>query len=199
MVSQTSDLPADWRGFPPITTALDRSLWGFWDSCLLLPLLGTNLPFVLINLQPGFEGCVLTWVMATPEASSGLGAVPSWLRADQSLCPRVEQVLPLLLCPAEFPVSGILQPQYCCPAAKLFLLQPGQTQLWLPLAMETAKPDHRPLLHASWLQIPAVHDFGLFMSLIVTCCWLAVLFTMPAALGLWSLYMAPLESSCQSR
>ncbi|XP_034360048.1 protein dispatched homolog 3 isoform X1 [Arvicanthis niloticus] len=47
-------------------------------------------------------------------------------------------------------------------------------------------------------QIPAVHDFGLFMSLIVTCCWLAVLFTMPAALGLWSLYMAPLESSCQS-
>ncbi|EGW13583.1 Patched domain-containing protein 2 [Cricetulus griseus] len=47
-------------------------------------------------------------------------------------------------------------------------------------------------------QIPAVHDFGLFMSLIVTCCWLSVLFTMPAALGLWSLYMAPLESSCQS-
>ncbi|XP_032750594.1 protein dispatched homolog 3 [Rattus rattus] len=47
-------------------------------------------------------------------------------------------------------------------------------------------------------QIPAVHDFGLFMSLIVTCCWLAVLFTMPAALGLWSLYVAPLESSCQS-
>nr|AAH70441.1 Ptchd2 protein [Mus musculus] len=47
-------------------------------------------------------------------------------------------------------------------------------------------------------QIPAVHDFGLFMSLIVTCCWLAVLFTMPAALGLWSLYMAPLESSCQN-
>ncbi|KAL2773377.1 protein dispatched-like protein 3 [Daubentonia madagascariensis] len=47
-------------------------------------------------------------------------------------------------------------------------------------------------------QIPAVHDFGLFMSLIVSCCWLAVLFTMPAALGLWSLYMAPLESSCQA-
>ncbi|XP_058160400.1 protein dispatched homolog 3 isoform X2 [Dasypus novemcinctus] len=47
-------------------------------------------------------------------------------------------------------------------------------------------------------QIPAVHDFGLFMSLIVSCCWLAVLFTMPAALGIWSLYMAPLESSCQT-
>lgn len=50
-----------------------------------------------------------------------------------------------------------------------------------------------------YLQIPAVHDFGLFMSLIVSCCWLAVLFTMPAALGLWSLYLAPLESSCQTR
>ncbi|XP_042551666.1 protein dispatched homolog 3 isoform X1 [Dipodomys spectabilis] len=47
-------------------------------------------------------------------------------------------------------------------------------------------------------QIPAVHDFGLFMSLIVSCCWLAVLVTMPAALGLWSLYLAPLESSCQA-
>uniref|UniRef100_A0A8C2YN98 Protein dispatched homolog 3 n=1 Tax=Chinchilla lanigera TaxID=34839 RepID=A0A8C2YN98_CHILA len=47
-------------------------------------------------------------------------------------------------------------------------------------------------------QIPAVHDFGLFMSLIVSCCWLAVLFTMPAALGLWSLYLAPLEGSCRA-
>nr|XP_033778748.1 protein dispatched homolog 3 isoform X1 [Geotrypetes seraphini] len=45
-------------------------------------------------------------------------------------------------------------------------------------------------------QIPAVHDFGLFMSLIVSCCWLAVLFIMPAALGIWSLYILPLESSC---
>lgn len=48
-------------------------------------------------------------------------------------------------------------------------------------------------------QIPAVHDFGLFMSLIVSCCWLAVLFTMPAALGIWSLYLAPLESACRTR
>ncbi|XP_072607306.1 protein dispatched homolog 3 isoform X4 [Vulpes vulpes] len=47
-------------------------------------------------------------------------------------------------------------------------------------------------------QIPAVHDFGLFMSLIVSCCWLAVLFTMPAALGIWSLYVAPLETACQT-
>ncbi|OXB64343.1 hypothetical protein ASZ78_009926 [Callipepla squamata] len=48
-------------------------------------------------------------------------------------------------------------------------------------------------------QIPAVHDFGLFMSLIVSCCWVAVLFTMPAALGIWTLYVSPLESSCQTR
>ncbi|XP_063273461.1 protein dispatched homolog 3 isoform X3 [Prinia subflava] len=47
-------------------------------------------------------------------------------------------------------------------------------------------------------QIPAVHDFGLFMSLIVSCCWVAVLFTMPAALGIWTLYVSPLESSCQA-
>nr|XP_020637822.1 protein dispatched homolog 3 isoform X2 [Pogona vitticeps] len=47
-------------------------------------------------------------------------------------------------------------------------------------------------------QIPAVHDFGLFMSLIVSCCWVAVLFTMPAALGIWSLYLSPLEDACQT-
>uniref|UniRef100_A0A8U8BUV8 Uncharacterized protein n=1 Tax=Geospiza parvula TaxID=87175 RepID=A0A8U8BUV8_GEOPR len=47
-------------------------------------------------------------------------------------------------------------------------------------------------------QIPAVHDFGLFMSLIVSCCWVAVLFTMPAALGIWTLFVSPLESSCQA-
>uniref|UniRef100_A0AAR2KH50 SSD domain-containing protein n=1 Tax=Pygocentrus nattereri TaxID=42514 RepID=A0AAR2KH50_PYGNA len=34
-------------------------------------------------------------------------------------------------------------------------------------------------------QIPAVHDFGLFMSLIVSCCWLWVSILMPAALCLW--------------
>ncbi|XP_067826742.1 protein dispatched homolog 3 [Heptranchias perlo] len=47
-------------------------------------------------------------------------------------------------------------------------------------------------------QIPAVHDFGLFMSLIVACCWVAVLFLMPAALCIWSQYIAPLEISCYS-
>ncbi|XP_072887773.1 protein dispatched homolog 3 isoform X1 [Hemitrygon akajei] len=52
-------------------------------------------------------------------------------------------------------------------------------------------------------QIPAVHDFGLFMSLIVACCWVAVLFLMPAALCIWSQYITPLEifccSSCQHK
>ncbi|KAF3850747.1 hypothetical protein F7725_012519 [Dissostichus mawsoni] len=35
-------------------------------------------------------------------------------------------------------------------------------------------------------QIPAVHDFGLFMALIVSCCWLWVSALMPAAL--WKLF-----------
>ncbi|KAI7797536.1 protein dispatched homolog 3 isoform X1 [Triplophysa rosa] len=35
-------------------------------------------------------------------------------------------------------------------------------------------------------QIPAVHDFGLFMSLIVSCCWLWVSILMPAALCIWT-------------
>ncbi|XP_053546042.1 protein dispatched homolog 3 [Bombina bombina] len=47
-------------------------------------------------------------------------------------------------------------------------------------------------------QIPAVHDFGLFMSLIVSCCWVAVLFIMPAALGIWSTYISPLENACHT-
>uniref|UniRef100_A0A8C5QBC2 Dispatched RND transporter family member 3 n=2 Tax=Leptobrachium leishanense TaxID=445787 RepID=A0A8C5QBC2_9ANUR len=47
-------------------------------------------------------------------------------------------------------------------------------------------------------QIPAVHDFGLFMSLIVSCCWVAVLFIMPAALGIWGAYISPLENSCHT-
>uniref|UniRef100_A0A3B5A024 Dispatched RND transporter family member 3 n=1 Tax=Stegastes partitus TaxID=144197 RepID=A0A3B5A024_9TELE len=35
-------------------------------------------------------------------------------------------------------------------------------------------------------QIPAVHDFGLFMALIVSCCWLWVSVLMPAALCIWT-------------
>ncbi|KAF7694936.1 protein dispatched homolog 3 [Silurus meridionalis] len=35
-------------------------------------------------------------------------------------------------------------------------------------------------------QIPAVHDFSLFMSLIVSCCWLWVSILMPAALCIWN-------------
>ncbi|XP_057687535.1 protein dispatched homolog 3 isoform X2 [Corythoichthys intestinalis] len=35
-------------------------------------------------------------------------------------------------------------------------------------------------------EIPAVHDFGLFMALIVSCCWLWVCVLMPAALCIWT-------------
>ncbi|KAM9742834.1 protein dispatched homolog 3 isoform 1-T2 [Menidia menidia] len=42
-------------------------------------------------------------------------------------------------------------------------------------------------------QIPAVHDFGLFMALIVSCCWLWVSVLMPAALCIWSQHMEPRE------
>ncbi|XP_062274013.1 protein dispatched homolog 3 [Scomber scombrus] len=40
-------------------------------------------------------------------------------------------------------------------------------------------------------QIPAVHDFGLFMALIVSCCWLCVSALMPAALCIWSQCVEP--------
>uniref|UniRef100_A0A8C3G6J7 Dispatched RND transporter family member 3 n=1 Tax=Cyclopterus lumpus TaxID=8103 RepID=A0A8C3G6J7_CYCLU len=42
-------------------------------------------------------------------------------------------------------------------------------------------------------QIPAVHDFGLFMALIVSCCWLWVSALMPAALCIWTQCVAPQE------
>ncbi|XP_034025858.1 protein dispatched homolog 3 [Thalassophryne amazonica] len=42
-------------------------------------------------------------------------------------------------------------------------------------------------------QIPAVHDFGLFMSLIVSCCWLWVSILMPAALCIWTRCVEPHE------
>ncbi|XP_033097772.1 protein dispatched homolog 3-like isoform X2 [Anneissia japonica] len=37
-------------------------------------------------------------------------------------------------------------------------------------------------------QIPAIHDFGLFMSLIVSFCWFTVVTIMPSALNLWGRY-----------
>ncbi|XP_040898585.1 protein dispatched homolog 3 [Toxotes jaculatrix] len=40
-------------------------------------------------------------------------------------------------------------------------------------------------------QIPAVHDFGLFMALIVSCCWLWVSILMPAALCVWTQCVEP--------
>ncbi|XP_051509126.1 protein dispatched homolog 3-like [Myxocyprinus asiaticus] len=45
-------------------------------------------------------------------------------------------------------------------------------------------------------QIPAVHDFGLFMSLIVSCCWLWVSFQMPAALCIWTQCGAARRNAC---
>uniref|UniRef100_A0A8C7GDI3 Dispatched RND transporter family member 3 n=1 Tax=Oncorhynchus kisutch TaxID=8019 RepID=A0A8C7GDI3_ONCKI len=45
-------------------------------------------------------------------------------------------------------------------------------------------------------QIPAVHDFGLFMALIVSCCWLWVSILMPAALCIWTQCVDPQENTC---
>ncbi|PWA19700.1 hypothetical protein CCH79_00006861 [Gambusia affinis] len=42
-------------------------------------------------------------------------------------------------------------------------------------------------------QIPAVHDFGLFMALIVSCAWLWVSVVMPAALCVWTRHVEPHE------
>uniref|UniRef100_A0A3Q2QZD5 Dispatched RND transporter family member 3 n=1 Tax=Fundulus heteroclitus TaxID=8078 RepID=A0A3Q2QZD5_FUNHE len=42
-------------------------------------------------------------------------------------------------------------------------------------------------------QIPAVHDFGLFMALIVSCAWLWVSVVMPAALCIWTQHVEPHE------
>ncbi|XP_037537034.1 protein dispatched homolog 3 [Nematolebias whitei] len=42
-------------------------------------------------------------------------------------------------------------------------------------------------------QIPAVHDFGLFMALIVSCSWLWVSVLMPAALCIWTQHVEPHE------
>ncbi|KAM4616834.1 protein dispatched homolog 3 [Polymixia lowei] len=45
-------------------------------------------------------------------------------------------------------------------------------------------------------QIPAVHDFGLFMALIVSCCWLWVSILMPAALCIWTQCVEAREYAC---
>nr|XP_046243091.1 protein dispatched homolog 3 isoform X2 [Scatophagus argus] len=48
-------------------------------------------------------------------------------------------------------------------------------------------------------QIPAVHDFGLFMALIVSCCWLWVSALMPAALCVWTECVEPQEHAWLNR
>lgn len=42
--------------------------------------------------------------------------------------------------------------------------------------------------------MPAIHDFGLFMALIVGSCWLTVFCTIPPALNLWHRYIEKWES-----
>lgn len=49
------------------------------------------------------------------------------------------------------------------------------------------------MLHLTDTQIPAVHDFGLFMALIVSCSWLWVSVLMPAALCIWTQHVEPHE------
>lgn len=44
------------------------------------------------------------------------------------------------------------------------------------------------------MQMPAIHDFGLFMALIVSSCWLTVFCTIPPALNLWQRYAAKWET-----
>ncbi|XP_074654150.1 protein dispatched homolog 3-like [Tubulanus polymorphus] len=43
--------------------------------------------------------------------------------------------------------------------------------------------------------IPAIHDFGLFMALMVACCWIMVMLIMPPALNIWS-KMTPMWNRC---
>lgn len=43
-------------------------------------------------------------------------------------------------------------------------------------------------------QIPAVYDFGLFMSLIVSTCWISVFVLMPPALYLYACFFEPIET-----
>ncbi|OWF56167.1 protein dispatched homolog 3-like [Mizuhopecten yessoensis] len=43
--------------------------------------------------------------------------------------------------------------------------------------------------------IPAVHQFGLFMSLIVSCCWVTVMLIMPPALYIWALSIYKCEEA----
>ena len=44
--------------------------------------------------------------------------------------------------------------------------------------------------------MPAIHDFGLFMALIVGSCWLTVFLTIPAVLNLWYRFVTKCESCC---
>ncbi|XP_070561577.1 protein dispatched homolog 3-like [Ptychodera flava] len=45
-------------------------------------------------------------------------------------------------------------------------------------------------------QIPAIHDFGLFMALVVSSCWVTVILIMPPALCIWHYAFEPCETCC---
>lgn len=47
-------------------------------------------------------------------------------------------------------------------------------------------------------QIPAIHDFGLFMALIVSSCWVMVVIMMPPVINLWFRCFARIENFCCS-
>ncbi|KAL3861177.1 hypothetical protein ACJMK2_007242 [Sinanodonta woodiana] len=47
--------------------------------------------------------------------------------------------------------------------------------------------------------IPAVHDFGLFMSLIVSCCWVTVMLILPPTLYIWYVGIGKFEEKLLSR
>lgn len=42
--------------------------------------------------------------------------------------------------------------------------------------------------------MPAIHDFGLFMALIVSSCWWTVIWTIPPALNIWHRYIEEWET-----
>uniref|UniRef100_UPI00358F485C protein dispatched homolog 3-like n=1 Tax=Myxine glutinosa TaxID=7769 RepID=UPI00358F485C len=45
-------------------------------------------------------------------------------------------------------------------------------------------------------QVPAVHDFGLFMAIVISCCWVFVSLLLPPALSLWSHFFEDWRLSC---
>lgn len=184
-------------GTPPLPSLHARALPAPWLVCWVRSVLRPRPPSVwseLGGLVPSIpRRCACSMDESCFPGATALGVGSVWA------CPGHRHHLDGNLSSR----PGLTLPPAAAPA-------PGTTGHCLPLCRHHARAGQglgaRGLGSCSWgsrfsvsRQIPAVHDFGLFMSLIVSCCWLAVLFTMPAALGIWSLYLAPLESACQNR